>query len=159
MLELIRFDLRNPCEWDRFYDLFTAYLEEVCDEEEYRENIEDLHDDALNRQMIEQTMQEHNPYFVMQIVLDGKCVGLISYTYVEEQRYGFINNFFVCPEQRHAGIGTAAYSIVENSLIKLGANHVALVPVEKARPFYIRNGFMPSGMTADEGQVYRKQLI
>lgn len=65
MLKLIRFDLCKSAEWEHFYNLFAAYLAEVCDEEEYQENIDDLHNEALNRQMIEQTLQAHNPYFVM----------------------------------------------------------------------------------------------
>lgn len=76
MLKLVCFDLRNPDEWEQFYNLFSTYLFEVCDEEEYRENIDDLHDEKLNRQMIEQTLQKKNPYFIMQIRLDERCIGL-----------------------------------------------------------------------------------
>ena len=93
MIELIRFDLQKKDECDDFYDLFSSYLSEVCDEEEYQENIDDLHNDELNAQMIEQTLQEHNPYFVMRIVENEVCVGLISYSYDEERNKGFINNF------------------------------------------------------------------
>lgn len=78
MIELIRFDLQKKDEWDDFYDWFSSYLSEVCDEEEYQENIDDLHNDELNAQMIEQTLQEHNPYFVMRIVENEVCVGLIA---------------------------------------------------------------------------------
>lgn len=73
---------RKKDEWDDFYDWFSSYLSEVCDEEEYQENIDDLHNDELNAQMIEQTLQEHNPYFVMRIVENEVCVGLISYSYL-----------------------------------------------------------------------------
>lgn len=100
MIELIRFDLQKKDEWDDFYDWFSSYLSEVCDEEEYQENIDDLHNDELNAQMIEQTLQEHNPYFVMRIVENEVCVGLISYSYDEERNKGFINNFYVCTERR-----------------------------------------------------------
>lgn len=95
MIELIRFDLQKKDEWDNFYDWFSSYLSEVCDEEEYQENIDDLHNDELNAQMIEQTLQEHNPYFVMRIVENEVCVGLISYSYDEERNKGFYNNFYV----------------------------------------------------------------
>lgn len=156
MLKLIRFDLRNPGEWAQFYNLFSAYLAEVCDEEEYYENIDDLHDEVLNRQMIEQTLQEHDPYFVMRIVLDGKCVGLINYSYDEDRQCGFVNNFFVSAEQRNTGIGSAVYNMIESHLIKLGVSQIELIPVGKAQQFYIRNGFMSSHTTADGEQVYRK---
>lgn len=35
MLKPVRFDLCNPAERDEFYNLFSAYLEEVCDDDEY----------------------------------------------------------------------------------------------------------------------------
>lgn len=158
MLKLVRFDFRNPAEWDQFYNLFSAYLAEVCDEEEYQENMNDLHDDVLNRQMIEQTLQVHNPYFVMRIVLDEECVGLISYSYEEKLHLGFINNFFVYPGQRSAGVGSDVYRIVENHLSELGANQVELIPVGKAQQFYVRNGFVPSRITNDGEEVYCKSI-
>lgn len=158
MLKLVRFDLRDPAEWDKFYDLFSAYLEEVCDDDEYREEIADLHDETLNSQMIEQTLQVHNPYFIMRIVLNEECVGLISYSYNENSFLGFINNFYVCPEKRSTGIGSAVLRMVENHLSMLGANQVDLTPEEKAKPFYVRNGFVQTRMIIDGEQVFRKKI-
>lgn len=158
MLKLVRFDLRNPAEWDEFYNLFSAYLAEVCDDDEYQENIADLHDDTLNGQMIEQTLQEHNPYFVLRIVLNEECVGLISYSYNEKCFLGFINNFYVCPEQRSTGIGSTVYHMVETHLLELGAKQVDLIPVGKAQQFYVRNGFSHSSTTADGEIVYSKPI-
>ena len=158
MLKLVRFDLRDPAAWDEFYNLFSAYLAEVCDEDEYQDNIADLHDDTLNGQMIAQTLQEHNPYFVMRIVLNEECVGLISYSYNENRFLGFINNFYVCPEQRSTGKGTTVYHMVENHMWQLGAKQVELIPVGKAQQFYIRNGFAPTRTTVDGEQVYGKTI-
>ncbi len=158
MLKLVRFDLRDPAEWDKFYNLFSAYLAEVCDEDEYRENIADLHDDTLNGQMIEQTLQEHNPYFVMRIVRDENSIGLISYSYDEERSLGFINNFYVCLGQRSRGVGATVYRMVEKHLSELGANRVELIPVGKAQRFYVRNGFAPTRTTYDGDQVYGKTI-
>lgn len=159
MLELIRYDLQDPCEWKHFCGLFSSYLAEVCDEEEYQENIDDLHDETLNRQMIEQTLQRHNPYFVMKIVRNGKCVGIISYSYNEDRHDGFINNFYICPEHRNEGVGSSVYRMVEAQLTSLGAMRVALVPVETARHFYVRNGFAPTGRNADGEQIYCKMIV
>lgn len=158
MLELNRFDLQNPREWDRFERLFSAYLAEVCDEAEYQENIADLHDEALNRQLIEQTLRQHSPYFIMQIVSDGQCAGLISYAYDEARRAGFVNNFYICPAHRNRGIGSAAYRTAEARLKALGAAQIELVPVGKAVRFYVRQGFSPSRITADGEQVYGKMI-
>ncbi len=158
MLKLVRFDLRDPTEWDEFYNLFSAYLEEVCDDDEYREEIADLHDETLNSQMIEQTLREHNPYFIMRIVLNEKCVGLISYSYDEKSFLGFINNFYVCPEQRSTGIGSAVLRMVETHLAELCAKQVDLIPVEKAKPFYVRNGFVQTRTTNDGKQVFGKKI-
>jgi len=159
MLKLVRYDLRNPSEWERFYALFSAYLAEVCGEEEYQKNINDLHNDALNRQMIGQTLRQRNPYFVMQILSGGEDVGIISYSYHEERRCGFINNFYVRPEHRNAGIGTSAYRMAEAELASLGAQWVELIPVEKAVGFYLRNGFAPARTTAEGERVYRRKIV
>lgn len=158
MLKLVRFDLRNPAEWDEFYKLFSAYLEEVCDDDEYQEEIADLHDETLNSQMIEQTQREHNPYFVMRIVLSEECVGLITYSYIEKCFLGFINNFYVCPEQRSTGIGSTVYRMVETHLSELGAKQVELIPAEKVQPFYVRNGFVQTRTTIDGEQVFGKKI-
>ena len=156
MLKLISFNLQNGKEWEKFYELFSAYLEEVCDEEEYKENIDDLHNEKLNEQMIQQTLQRDNPYYVRQIVLDETVVGLISYSYNEEKSLGFINNFYICPKHRNGGIGTSAYMMAETHLKELGASHIELLPICKAKPFYIRNGFDVFRETADGEWIYRK---
>ena len=158
MIELIRYHLQKKDEWDDFCGLFSLYLREVCDEEEYRENMDDLHNDELNAQMINQTLQEHNPYFVMRIVESNMCVGLITYSYDEEKRKGFINNFFVCSEHRGSGIGSVVYQMVENHLQSLGAKHIELVPIDKAERFYIRNGFELSRVSSDGKRVFSKVI-
>lgn len=158
MLELKRFDLQNPHEWNRFTALFSAYLAEVCGEDEYRENLADLQNESLNRQLIEQTLRERNPYRVLQIMLDGACVGLISYSYHEERRRGFLNNFYICPEHRNAGVGTAVYRMAEEELKALGAVRLELIPVDKALPFYVRHGFTPCHRSAEGEQVYQKKI-
>ena len=158
MLELIRFNLQNKREWDNFFDLFSSYLQEVCDEEEYQENIADLHNDRLNAQMIEQTLQEHNPYFVMRIMDCDVCKGLVSYSYIEDRNQGFINNFFMRKEYRCSGIGSAVCRIVENHLSSLGAKYIELVPVRKAEGFYLRNGFCFSRISSDGDRVFCKEI-
>ena len=159
MIELIRYDLQKKDEWDDFYGLFSSYLSEVCDEEEYKEEIDDLHNDGLNERMINQTLQAHNPYFVMRIVENKNvCVGLISYSYHEEHSKGFINNFYVCPEHRSFGVGSATYKMVENHLQSLGAKYIELVPVGMAERFYIRNGFELSRTSSDGERIFGKVI-
>lgn len=158
MIELIRFNLQKKDEWDDFYGLFSSYLSEVCDEEEYQENIDDLHNDELNAQLIDQTLQEHNPYFVMRIVKNEVCIGLITYSFHEECNKGFINNFYVCAECRNSGVGSATYRMVEKHLQSLGAKYIELVPVRMTERFYIRNGFEFSRTSSDGEQVFGKEI-
>ena len=158
MIELIRYNLQKKEEWDEFYGLFRSYLSEVCDEEEFQENIDDLHNDELNAEMIDQTLREHDPYFIMRIVENEVCIGLISYSYREECNKGFINNFYVCAERRNSGVGSAAYRMVENHLRSLGAKYIELVPVKMAERFYIRNGFGFSRTSSDGEQVFGKVI-
>ena len=107
MIELIRFDLQKKDEWDDFYDWFSSYLSEVCDEEEYQENIDDLHNDELNAQMIEQTLQEHNPYFVMRIVENEVCGDCRHAYYLQAPAD---KRLYSCPRVRLGYIGSAAFS-------------------------------------------------
>ena len=158
MIELIRYDLQKKEEWDDFCALFSTYLSEVCGEEEYKEEIDDLHNDELNAEMIDHTLQEHDPYFIMRIAEDKVCVGLISYSYREECRKGFINNFYVCADRRNSGVGSEAYQMVENHLRSLGAKYIELVPSSKAERFYIRNGFEFSRTSSDGEQVFGKVI-
>ncbi|MBQ1409663.1 MAG: GNAT family N-acetyltransferase [Oscillospiraceae bacterium] len=158
MLELIRYHLEKKEEWDDFYGLFRSYLSEVCDEEEYKEEIDDLHNDELNARMINQTLRDHDPYFIMRIVENQVCVGLISYSYHEEHSRGFINNFYVCSEHRNSGIGSAALKMVENHLRSFGAKYIELAPVARAERFYIRNGFELSRISSDGERFFGKVL-
>lgn len=158
MIELIRYDLQKKDEWDDFCGLFSSYLSEVCGEEEYKEEIDDLHNDELNAEMIGQTLREHDPYFIMRIAENEACIGLISYAYREEDNRGFINNFYVCPERRNSGVGSVAYRMVENHLRSLGAKCIELVPVGTAERFYIRNGFEFSRISSDGERVFRKVI-
>jgi GNAT superfamily N-acetyltransferase len=158
MIELIRYDLQKKDEWDDFYGLFSSYLSEVCDEEEYQEEIDDLHNDELNARMIGQTLQEHNPYFIMRIAENEVCVGLISYSFHEECNSGFINNFYVCAERRNSGVGSAALRLVENHLQSLGAKYIELDPMRMAERFYIRNGFEFSHISSDGERIFRKVI-
>lgn len=156
---LARFDLRQPDEWRRFERVFRAYLAEVCGAEEYRENLAELEDPVLNRQLVDQTLREDNPYFVMRIEWRGACAGIISYSYRERERVGFINNVYLSPEYRNRGIGAASCLAAEEHLRGLGARSAELVPVESATRFYRHGGYLPVRINADGEQVYGKTLV
>lgn len=157
VLQLTPFVLRLPKDWELFYQLFTAYLAEVCNEEEYAENMADLQDADLNAQLIRQTFQEKDPYFVLKIEQDGGTAGLVSFSYREEQREVFLNNLYILPQYRKAGLGTAVCKTVENRAVVLGACQIRLAPVENARGFYLRLGFRPEEGTP-EGQAFVKEI-
>lgn len=143
MIHLNRFSLSDPDNWQLFYRLMDAYLQEVCLTEDYCEEIADLNDDALNTELITQSIRPHDPYFVMRIMQGEDCIGLITYTYWEQEQTGFINNFYICPEQRGKGLGGQAYDLAERHLLQLGALSISLEPEHKAVPFYLRKGYSP----------------
>ncbi len=158
MPKLLRFDLRDKDEKSLFDKMFIEYLKEVCDPDEFCEELDDLHNDELDRQMVEQTLREHNPYFVMKILHEEKCVGFVTYIYRETERIGFINNFYIYPQYRNKGLGTSVYLLVEERLKTSGATYIELNPIENAKRFYARHGFSPS-RTAPNGEIiYRKTL-
>ena len=79
----------------------------------------------------------------MRIMQDEDCIGLITYTYWEQAQTGFVNNFYIRPEQRNQGFGGQAYNLVEQHLRQLGTLTITLEPESKAIPFYLRKGYIP----------------
>ena len=71
MLHLERFSL--TWDWAQFYRLMEAYLREICTDAEYRREMADLQDNALNVSLIQQSYRRENPYFIMRIT-DRKSV-------------------------------------------------------------------------------------
>ena len=150
MLHLNRFSL--TWDWNSFYRLMEAYLREVCPEDEYRQEIADLHDDALNAALIQQSYRPTDPYFIMRVMQDATCVGLITYTHREQARRGHVNNLYILPEHRRQGLGRQAYALAENHLCRCGVLEITLKPVDTARDFWARCGFTPA-----DG-LYRKAI-
>ena len=144
MVELKRFDLRNPDEMAQFNSYFIEYLVEVCDEEEYQENVKDMQDEELNRQMIAQTLSEHNPYYIMKILSDNAYVGFISYSYNESFR--------------RSGTGAKALGLAENHIKSHGGTLMELIPVDGAEGFYLRDGYGASRVNANHETVYAKRI-
>lgn len=94
----------------------------------------------------------------MQILSSGQCAGLISYVFSEEKHTGWINNFYVSPERRNAGVGSKAYRLAGAHLASLGAEQIELVPVANAQPFYLQLGFASSRINAEGEQVFSKWI-
>lgn len=148
MIHLTRLDLADPAAWALFRALMADYLREVCPPEEYAQELADLDDPALNAELLTQCRRDHDPYFVMAIQQDGRCVGLITYTFLTDQRAGFINNFYMDGPLRGQGLGSQAYDLAEDHLRRLGALRIRLEPEDRARSFYLRKGYAPvSGNT------------
>ena len=158
MLNLTRFDLTNPSDWKDFIEIFDAYLHEVCTEDEYTEEIACMHNTELNEQLICQTLQNDNPYFVMRIDFNEQTIGLVSYSYHSIKQVGFINNFYISPLFRNSGFGTAVCSLIEKHIISMGGKTIELSPIDKAEQFYLRNGYTKHKETVDGEAIYHKTI-
>ncbi len=159
MIKLERIDLLNSDERKLFDEMFIGYLYETCDKEELSQEIDDLYNETLNRQMIEQTLRKHDPYFILWIKSNNIYSGFISYLYLENKRLCFINNFYIIPEQRNKGLGTAAYKAVESHIKRIGASVIELNPVKNALEFYKRNGFVSTRISANGELIFSKQIV
>ncbi|MBQ8202564.1 MAG: GNAT family N-acetyltransferase [Clostridia bacterium] len=147
MLRLTPFGLTWPEDWKLFCRLMEAYLQEVCTPEDCRREIAELHDAQLTAGLIRQSLRKQNPYCVTKILLDDRCIGLITYDYREASRQGFVNNLFILPEMRRQGHGSGALTLAQRHLRQLGAHAVSLAPETDAIPFYLHNGFAPDGIS------------
>lgn len=141
MLEMVRFDLRNGDDLALFTETSAAYYAEVCTAEECAEEIADLHDARLTRQLIAQTLCEDTPYFIMKIMADDAFAGFAAYTVDPIRGRGFINNFYVAKEYRGRGLGREACAMVEKHMSDSGAAYIALEPVEAAEAFWCSLGY------------------
>lgn len=63
----------------------------------------------------------------------------------EPEVHGYLTNFFVRPEHRNAGAGSALISALLEECAALGVDAVFLWPTERSRPLYLRHGFRPAG--------------
>lgn len=59
----------------------------------------------------------------------------------EREAIGYITNFFVCPDARGAGVGTALLRTVLGACESRGFGSVILWPTPRSRPLYERHGF------------------
>lgn len=157
-LSLIRFDLSTEKDWELFYSMCASYYQEVCSPEEFRQEMADLRDETLNMQLIAQTRQKENPYFVMKILLGGEAIGMVAFSYREALRLGFLENVYISPQWRAQGLGRAVIAAVEERLAGLGAERLELLPVAQAKGFYRRIGFVPLRTAPDGEEVYGKRL-
>lgn len=155
MLHLTPFSLTWDGDWALFARLMEAYLLEVCPPEEAAQEIAELHDKALSRELLRQSLRTRDPYCVMRIMQDRTCVGLITFSYTEAEHSGFINNLYIEPSHRGQGHGAQAVLLAEKHLRSLGARSIALRPEAKAVPLYRRCGYAP--VPADP-TLYHKAL-
>jgi len=143
MLRLIPLSLTWDGDWRQFTRLMEAYLTEVCTPEEAAQEIAELHDPTLSAELIQQASRAHAPYFVMRIMQEKTCIGLITFGYQEAACSGHINNLFIMPAHRGQGLDTEAVTLAETHLRRLGAKTVSLRPVEQAIGLYHRCGYTP----------------
>lgn len=59
----------------------------------------------------------------------------------QPSRWGYLANFYVLPEQRNSGLGTALLDALTDRADAEGFVRVVLSPTERSIPFYERGGF------------------
>lgn len=96
---------------------------------------------------------------------NGKPVGFIQFCRMEltgwffTKQMGFLREFWIAPEYRGQGHGTALLVLAEAELVRQGAAEV-LLTTDTAPDFYIKNGYRHDpGFAAKNGDpVYVKEL-
>jgi GNAT superfamily N-acetyltransferase len=80
--------------------------------------------------------------FPLVAVADDEIVGVAMLT-----RAGKIVLCYVAPEVRFAGIGKALLRELESQAKRWGLTSLQVTSTATAKPFYLRNGYMPVGTT------------
>jgi ribosomal protein S18 acetylase RimI-like enzyme len=104
-----------------------------------------------NREQIRETIVRHIVSNTLFVARDDGIVGFVMFTietagYRQDQVRGLIENIYVDPEYRDAGLGGRLLETAETELIERGADTVALEVLadnENARRFYRRHGYEP----------------
>lgn len=141
MIELRRLNLEEKKDMDLFNAMSEEYYTDVCTPDELSQEIADLYDDKLNAELIEQTKRKKDPYYIMGIENNKKCIGFISYIIYQSNQQCFINNFYITSLYRNQGSLT-----------------ISLLPEKRAVPFYQRFGFTESGKTKNGETIFCKFL-
>ena len=89
---------------------------------------------------------------------DGAIVGFVMFTlergqYEQDVEPGLIENLYVDPRERRAGVGTALLRAAEASLAAAGATTVrleAMASNDAARQFYTAQGYAPHRVTFEK---------
>ncbi len=158
MIELRRLNLEEKKDMDLFNAMSEEYYTDVCTPDELSQEIADLYDDELNAELIEQTKRKKDPYYIMGIENNKKCIGFISYIIYQSNQQCFINNFYITSLYRNQGFGAIAYAKAEEHIRNQGSLTISLLPEKRAVPFYQRFGFTESGKTKNGETIFRKLL-
>ena len=104
-----------------------------------------------NREQIRETIVRHIVSNTLFVARDDGIVGFVMFTietagYRQNRVRGIIENIYVDPEYRDAGLGGRLLETAETELVERGADTVALEVLagnEDARRFYRRHGYEP----------------
>jgi GNAT superfamily N-acetyltransferase len=97
-------------------------------------------------------LRMHDRWRAWLVEVDGAIVGNIWLQIIEkvpnpgaeQERHAYVTNFFVRPEFRGAGAGSALLSILQLECQTLDIDTIFLWPSAQSRPLYARHGFTSS---------------
>lgn len=108
-------------------------------------------------------MTDEGDTTILRMDESGQVIGFIMFSRIEmtswffEDRYGFIREFWVAPEQRNKGIGAELLAQAETFFARQGI-HKMILTSDTAERFYLKHGFRKEeGMVAkNKAPVYVK---
>ena len=116
-----------------FQKAFKAYFAEL--------GIQVTNWDGLFRQMTDEGVPA-----IVRRDEQGKIIGFVQFSRIEmtcwffEDRYGFVQEFWIAPEHRGQGHGTALLRQAEEWFEKQGV-HKMILTTDTAEAFYLRHGY------------------
>jgi len=158
-LRLWSFDDKK--EWRRFLSLYLSYLQETSQAEEYTKEENDALGEDYRKGILSLSHRAPNPYLTFELMLDGKGVGFAqSIVFSDEHLKSLLANFYLMPEFRNKGYGSAFYTLLEQDLLARGARYIDCSIAPKAQAFYQRNDFQKTNDLLIENRLpaYRKFL-
>lgn len=154
MLKLVEFDLKN--EWEIYFNIFEEYIKNT-----YPDDLEEIYNLEFKTDMLSVNSREKNRFIICKILKDKEMIGFCDYVcFLNENGKCILGNFYIYEDHRNKGYGTKILNLIEKELKKLGGTYIDVTPEEKAKNFYLRNGFkITEYKSMENGEiVYRKEI-
>ncbi|WP_410768947.1 GNAT family N-acetyltransferase [Fontibacillus sp. BL9] len=146
-----------------FWDTFNNYINELALHVSLVDDfdLDYFHSDEYRDAIEKLRIRTNNPLRKFIVKTEEAVIGFFMYvTYFDENGKCFLMEYYIEPQYRSLGYGSAVFFQAEKSIHEEGASYIELTPTNEANErFWTKLGFVKStDMDEDNKFYYRKTL-